>query len=408
MNSYLLAFFISLFLTPIVIKLNKKFDILEEPANGKIHTSAVAKFGGLPIFISSLPFVHYLSFTHECIYIIYLSFIIILTGIVDDYKPLNAYIKLLLQLCAIVIIIVYIGKGNFLKDINSALLIIFICIIVLWYLFCINSINLIDGVDSLACGVAIMILAYLAYLFYLSNEESLAQYCLVLLAAIWGFLIFNFPAAVIFLGDTGSLFIGFNISLLTTIYFLKDPGFERFFIVLSLCAIPVLDSLYAIIRRVIKGASPFRGDLEHIHHKLYFMDSSANFVVVILFMLQIMITVLLIYFKNIITIERLLFINVFSIIYIFLVIKTYQHLKKGQDNNRTIRPSPAELAVFFVVDLACVSFILIPQWVIIISFVFLFIPYIAIFSYERLKYLLNVISHYDKLNTMSGLSFFFS
>lgn len=391
MNSYLLAFFISLFLTPIVIKINKKFDLLEKPASGKIHTSAVAKFGGLSIFISSLPFVHYLSFTQEYIYIVYISYIIIiLIGVIDDYKPLNAYIKLLLQLCAIVIILVYIYKEGFFKDVSNVLLIIFISIIVLWYLFCINSINLIDGVDSLACGISIMILAYMAYLFYLSHEESLAQYCLVLLAAVWGFLIFNFPKAIIFLGDTGSLFIGFNISLLTTIYFLKDPGLERFFIILSLCTIPIIDSLFAIVRRVIKGASPFRSDLEHIHHKLYFVGSSANFVVVILFMLQIIITIFLIYFDNKITIEKIIFIYVFSIIYIYLTIKVYQYLKKGH-NNRTIRPSPVELTVFFIVDLACMSFILIPQWVIIVSFVFLFIPYIAIFSYERLKYLLNVI-----------------
>jgi UDP-GlcNAc:undecaprenyl-phosphate GlcNAc-1-phosphate transferase len=387
MVSYLLAFFISLFLTPIVIKFNKKFDLLEEPSNRKIHTIAVAKFGGVSIFISSMAFVHYLGFNSN-IYFIYLSFIIItLTGIIDDYKPLNPYIKLLLQLCAIVIILFCIYRIGSFKNIN----IIFICVIIFWFLFCTNSINLIDGVDSLACGVSIMILAYLSYLFCLSHEVNLAQYCLILLAAIWGFLIFNFPSATIFLGDTGSLFIGFNISLLTIIYFLKEPGIERFLIILSLCTIPVVDSLYAIIRRIIKGASPFKGDLEHIHHKLYYVGSSANFVVVVLFILQIIITVLLIYFKNIITIEKLLFIYVFSIIYIYLIIKLFKNFGKCNNTNRIIRPSPTELAVFFIVDLACVSFILIPQWAIIISFVFLFIPYIAIFSYERLKYLLNVI-----------------
>ena len=390
MISYLLAFFISLFLTPVVIKINKKFDLLEKPEDGKIHTSSVAKFGGITIFISAIPFMHYLGIQEHNIFLYISYFIIVVTGIIDDYKSLNAYMKILLQLCAIIIALFFIYSEGIFKD-SNLMLILFTCIIIFWFLFCTNSINLIDGVDSLACGIAITILAYLSYLFYLTEEIYIAKYCLVLLAGIWGFLIFNFPAATIFLGDTGSLFIGFNISLLTTLYFLKNPEINTVLIILALCTIPILDSIFAIFRRLKKGSSPFRGDLEHIHHKLYFVKCNANFVVIVLLLLQTIITVFLICFSNMITISKFIFIYVFSILYLSLILKYNKNSVKKKAIFKIIRPSPIELTVFFVVDLACLSFILIPQWVIIIFFVFLFIPYVAIFSYGRLIYLLNVI-----------------
>ena len=390
MISYLLTFFISLFLTPVIIRINKKFGLLEKPENGKIHTYSVAKFGGITIFISTLPFMHYVGIQEYNMFLYVSSFIIILTGIIDDYKSLNAYIKIFLQFCAIIIVLLFIYNQEILED-GNLMLIFFTCIIIFWFLFCTNSINLIDGVDSLACGIAITILAYLSYLFYLTEEIYLAQYCLVLLAGILGFLIFNFPSATIFLGDTGSLFIGFNISLLTTLYVLKNPEINSVLIVGLLCTIPILDSMYAIFRRIKKGHSPFRGDLEHIHHKLYFMKCNANFVNITLLLLQTLITLFLICFNNMITLSKFIFIYIFSILYLYLILKYNKHSVEKEVIFKTIRPSPIELIVFFVVDLACLSFILIPQWVIIISFVFLFIPYVAIFSYDRLIYLLNVI-----------------
>jgi UDP-GlcNAc:undecaprenyl-phosphate GlcNAc-1-phosphate transferase len=391
MLSYLLSFFISLILTPIVIKLNKKLELLETPGATKIHTSPIAKFGGLAVFISTLPFVHYIS-NLEFNILIYISYsIIVATGIIDDYKPLNAYIKILLQLFAIIIIILFLYNNGVFNDINKLLLICVICIIIFWFLFCTNSINLIDGLDSLACGISIMILAYLAYLFYTSDEIYLAQYCLILLAGIWGFLIFNFSPAEIILGDTGSLYIGFNISLLTTLYFIKYPSLNSFFIICTICTIPIFDSLYAIIRRIIKKTSPFKGDLEHIHHKLYFVCHDGNLVIIILFTLQIIIVVFLITFDNVMTISKITLIYVFSLIYLISSLKLLKKFKKNYNEYKIARPTPTELTIFFIVELLCLSYILIPQWVVIIFFVFLFVPFVALFSYERLKYILNVV-----------------
>jgi UDP-GlcNAc:undecaprenyl-phosphate GlcNAc-1-phosphate transferase len=392
MVSYLIAFFVSLFLTPLIIKFNKKFNLLENPSDGKIHTLPVAKYGGISIFISILPFLYYLNTGHNFTFLIYLSFILILLiGIVDDYKTLNPFVKLILQLCSILIITFYIYKLILPHNINNVLLLFYIFFIIFWFLFCTNSINIIDGIDSLACSITIMILAYLAYLFYLIDEIPLSQYCLILLASVWGFLIFNFPKAVIFLGDTGSLFLGFNISLLTVIYFLNNPKLENILIILVLCAIPTLDSVFAIFRRILRGESPFKGDLHHIHHKFYFKTLDSNRVVTILLSLQIIMSVFLVYFDNNISIKRFIFIYLFSIAYLFIIYKLIKTSKILGITDRIIRPSPVEIVIFFIIDLACLSFILIPQWVIIISFVFFFIPYIAIFSYERLKYLLNVI-----------------
>ena len=388
---YLLSFIISLILTPVVIKLNDRFELLERPGETKIHISPVAKFGGLAVFISTLPFVHYIN-ALEFNVLIYISyFTIIATGVIDDYKPLNAYIKILLQLCAILIIILFLYNNGVFNNLNKLSFICVACVIIFWFLFFTNAINLIDGLDSLACGITIMILAYLAYLFYLSGEIYLAQYCLLLLAGIWGFLIFNFSPAAIILGDTGSLYIGFNISLLTTLYFIKNPSLNSFFIICALCTIPILDSLYAIIRRVTKRISPFRGDLEHIHHKLYFACNDVNQVVIILFLLQTIIIIFLITFDNIITISKIVFIYLFSIMFLILSLKLLKTFQKKRGEYKVIRPTPIELVIFFVVELLCFTYILIPQWVVVIFFVFLFIPFVAIFSYDRLKYMLNVI-----------------
>jgi UDP-GlcNAc:undecaprenyl-phosphate GlcNAc-1-phosphate transferase len=265
---------------------------MDVPNKRKVHTEPMPRLGGLAIYLSFL--ICYMLFgqmSTQMLSIIIASFVIILFGIVDDINPLKARYKLVGQLITACIIVFY-GK-IILQDIylfnyyiNFGSLAPYIT--VLFIISCINAINLIDGLDGLAAGISTIYFITIAIIAFLTNRIGGLDIILsiIMSGATLGFLVYNFPPAKIFMGDTGSQFLGFIISIICLLGF-KNVTFNSMVVPITILAIPIFDTLFAILRRLLKGESIGTPDKEHFHHQLLKMKFSTRKTVLIIYLIDI-------------------------------------------------------------------------------------------------------------------------
>lgn len=258
-----------------------------DEGNRHIHKDATPKLGAVGIFLAFL--IGYMFFGEQSIRmnsILIGSFIVILTGIIDDIKPIKATHKMLGHLIAASVIVFY---GGILLDKITAfgLSIDFKMfaypLTILFIVACTNIINLIDGLDGLSSGICSIFYITIAIIgFYQGRYGSLVMVLsLIMLGSTLGFLLHNFHPAKIFAGDCAT-FMGFIISVITLLEF-KGPALISFFVPISILGIPILDTLFAIIRRLLKGQPPFKADKEHLHHQLLGMNFSQRTTVLIIY-----------------------------------------------------------------------------------------------------------------------------
>ncbi len=288
----LISFLVSLVLVPICKLVAIHVNALDIPNERKVHKKPMPRLGGLAIYLSFL--ICYMFFgeiTVQMLSIMIASFIIILFGIIDDINPLKARYKLVGQIIAACIVVYY---GNIvLQDaylfnyyINFGGLAPFITIF--FIIACVNAINLIDGLDGFASGVSTIYFITIAIIALLTNRLGGLDITLSILMAgsTLGFLVFNFPPAKIFMGDTGSQFLGFMIAIISLLGF-KNVTFNSLFVPIIILAIPIIDTLFAIIRRFLKGEPIGKADKEHFHHQLLKMKFSTRVTVLIIYIIDI-------------------------------------------------------------------------------------------------------------------------
>ena len=261
-----------------------------------IHKKATPKLGGVGIFLSFL--LGYMLFGENSIRmnsILIASFIIVLTGIVDDIKSIRAYQKLLGHIVSACVIVFY--GGILLEEITAFgysinFGIFAYPITILFLIACTNIINLIDGLDGLSGGVCSIFFTTIAIIgFYQGRAGSLVMILtLIMLGSTLGFLLHNFYPAKIFVGDC-STFLGFIIGIITLLEF-KGPALISFFVPVTILGIPILDTLFAIIRRLLKGQSPFQADRQHLHHQLLGMNFSQRTTVLIIYAINILFAII--------------------------------------------------------------------------------------------------------------------
>ena len=269
----LLALLISLILVPFVAKLAIKIGAVDKPNERKVHTKIMPRMGGLAIYLS---FFAVLFLSHEMtmqhIGLLTGGTVLVLVGIIDDKTDMPAKIKLLGQIFAACIVVAAGVRVEFMTNFILGgvfpLSIFSVPFTVLWIVAITNAVNLIDGLDGLAAGTSIIAAATMAISGYATGQTEMASMALILIGASLGFLKYNFHPAKIFMGDTGSMFLGYNLSVLAIM------GFTKSFTVLSLVtpilvlAIPILDTLFAIIRRKMNNKPIFKPDKNHLHHCL--------------------------------------------------------------------------------------------------------------------------------------------
>ena len=281
---------------PFVKKIAIHINALDIPNERKVHTKPIPRLGGLGIFIGFL--IGYMIFGKSTVQmnsILIGSFIIVLTGMIDDIKPISAKAKLLGQIFASCVIVFY---GNILLnnvtvlglDINFGILAYPITI--LFIVACTNIINLIDGLDGLAGGISsIFYISTIVICFFQSRFQELELIlALIMLGSTLGFLIHNFHPAKIFAGDSGALFMGFTIAVISLLGF-KTTAITSVFIPLMILAVPILDTLFAIIRRLLKHQKISTPDKQHLHHQLLKMKFSHRNTVLIIYAINILFAV---------------------------------------------------------------------------------------------------------------------
>ena len=281
------------FITPLIKKIAVHINALDIPNARKVHNKPIPRLGGLGIFIGFLA--GYMIFAKNTIQmnsILIGSFIIVLTGIIDDIKPITAKAKLFGQILASCVIVFY---GNIvLNDVsilglNLEFGIFAYPITIIFIVACTNIINLIDGLDGLSSGISSIFYLSTVVLCFFQNRfwELELILALIMLGSCLGFLVHNFHPAKIFAGDSGALFMGFTIAVISLLGF-KTTAITSVFIPLAILAVPILDTLFAIIRRTLKHQKISDPDKQHLHHQLLKMNFSHRNTVLIIYAINIL------------------------------------------------------------------------------------------------------------------------
>ncbi|MGE7121259.1 glycosyltransferase family 4 protein [Peribacillus sp. NPDC046944] len=267
------AFFLSLLLTPFVGKLAFKLGATDKPNERKVHVKIMPRMGGLAIFLSFL--ITVLVFTDDFLGQLPLlvgALVIILIGIADDIYELRAAPKFLGQILAALIIVLW--GGLEVEFINLPFFtdklefgIFSIPITILWIVGIINAINLIDGLDGLAGGVSTIALVTIATMALIKGDLFVATIALIVIGSTLGFLKYNFHPAKIFMGDTGALFLGYIIAVLSLLGF-KNVTMISLIVPIIILGVPISDTFFAIIRRLVNKQPISAADKSHLHHCL--------------------------------------------------------------------------------------------------------------------------------------------
>jgi UDP-N-acetylmuramyl pentapeptide phosphotransferase/UDP-N-acetylglucosamine-1-phosphate transferase len=279
--AFIISFIICFVLIPIIIKLSMRYNLVDKPNERKVHKVPISRLGGLGIvlgILSSAPLWFLKGDTSMLIHLLVGMLILIMIGVIDDIRELPPKIKFLGQIVAALLL----AHAGLLIDNMFGIFGIEQLPIVFQYILTvfivagiINAFNLIDGIDGLAGGLALIDMTGFFVLFFLAGEVSSALIVASAAGGLLAFLKYNYHPARIFMGDTGSMILGFLlaamgilalvISRTTTSYFVYS---EAAIIVFSIFILPVYDTLRVFAGRVINKKSPFSPDKTHIHHVL--------------------------------------------------------------------------------------------------------------------------------------------
>lgn len=331
-----LTFISSLIFVPICKKIAHHVGAIDEPNERKVHQKPMPRLGGLAIYASFITgYMIFGNITTQMISILIGGFIIILTGIMDDIKPMRASTKFLAQTLAALVVVfygkIYLTEASFLgMYMNFGQWGTLISVIVI--VGAINAINLIDGLDGLAagtCSIYFITMAIIGLTMHVYGGLDVIL-CTIMIGSTLGFLVYNFNPASIFMGDTGSMFLGYMIAIISLLGF-KTMTFTSFVIPLLIMFIPIMDTALAILRRLIKKESIGTPDKEHFHHQLLSRTSSVKKTVLLIYFVNICFSSVSILYALGDTKHAIILYTILMAIVIFFILKTdilYKHNKK--------------------------------------------------------------------------------
>ena len=288
----LISFLLSYFLTGIFKKIAIKFNILDFPDKRKVHKIATPLLGGLSIYFSIL-FIFLLNFSDfKFLSLIMLaSSIILILGLIDDIKGLSANLRLLVQVfCAFIVISVerisFLPKNFFLDFLE-------VIITLIWIVGITNAYNYLDGLDGLAAGSFIINSFFLFLILLFSKQSNLALFFLIFLFASFGFLPYNFKKAKIFLGDSGSTFLGFLLASSILFGNWAEDNLVKISIPVLILGVPIFDMIFTTITRImnkkIHNISEWLSyaSKDHFHHSLVDLGLSKSEAVIFIYLINI-------------------------------------------------------------------------------------------------------------------------
>lgn len=292
--TFVVAFVFSFAATPIAYRLAFKVGAVDVPKDKRrMHKKPTPRIGGIAIIFGFLVAICCFGrMTRELTAMLVGGAIIAVMGFVDDCKNLDAKLKFVIQIIAALVVMI---GGNIRITVftnpnifsNSQYLVLPWWLsgiaTIIWIVFITNAVNFIDGLDGLAAGVSAIMSVSLVFIAIRVGEYPVAVVGLAIMGACFGFLPFNFNPAKIFMGDTGSTFLGFILATLSIQGVFKSYAVISFAVPLLILGLPLFDAMFAMIRRIYHGQSPMSADRGHLHHRLIDMGFSQKQTVFILY-----------------------------------------------------------------------------------------------------------------------------
>ena len=290
----LAAFLVALAATPLVLAFARRIGAFDHPGPRRIHRDPVPTLGGIALVIAvlgvawaarALPGPARALELRPLLGLTFATIPMLALGVVDDLRGTSPWAKLGVQACA-ALVLVFFGYGvpeitnPFGEPIASGIL--NAPLTVAWVLIVINAINLIDGLDGLASGVVLIASATLWWVGRTHQDFYVMFIATLLIGATLGFLRYNFPPARVFMGDTGSHFLGLALAAVTLLENRKGTATVTLLFPLVAMGVPIADSVLAFARRLFGGRHVFRADSEHIHHRLLRLGLSPRSVLLVL------------------------------------------------------------------------------------------------------------------------------
>ena len=292
--TFVVAFAFTFATVPIVHRFAFKIGAIDVPKDARrMHKKPIPRVGGLAIIFGfAVALACFGQMTRSLAAILVGATIIAVMGVVDDCKNLDAKLKFGIQILAALVVIIggnvritVMTNPNIFSD-NPYLVFPWWfsgIATIIWIVFITNAVNFIDGLDGLAAGVSAIMSVSLVFIAVRIGEYSVAIVGLALMGACFGFLPFNFNPAKIFMGDTGSTFLGFMLATLSIQGVFKSYAIISFAVPLLILGLPLFDAVFAMIRRIYHGQSPMTADRGHLHHRLIDMGFSQKQTVFILY-----------------------------------------------------------------------------------------------------------------------------
>lgn len=280
---YLGAALVALVITPAVIALARRVDAVDRPGVRTVHSKPIPRIGGVAIFASATCLILPVLFLDNRIgdafrdarlqvsTLLGAATLIFIVGLVDDLKGLPARVKLAAEIVAATVLCGVGVRISALEITDGYLLHLGLWgapLTVLWIIGITNAVNLSDGLDGLAAGVSAVACAVIAIFAVYSQNLVMAIFMLALLGGLSGFLFYNFNPAKIFMGDCGSLFVGFTIAAASAMCLTKSSALVGLALPFLALGIPIFDAFFAILRRFLERRSLFAPDRSHFHHRL--------------------------------------------------------------------------------------------------------------------------------------------
>ena len=301
---FLIALIVAYVLTPGVKKLAIKVGAVDKPNARKVHTHAIPRLGGLAIYVGFMAAVLFcVPVRHELLGLLLGCTAIVALGIWDDICNIPAKVKLVGQIVAACIPIAFGIQIEWLTNPFGTLIVlpelVAIPVTIFWIIGFTNTVNLIDGLDGLAAGVSFIASVSMILLAYTMNQYLPAMIIVAMAGAALGFLQYNFNPAKIFMGDTGSMLLGYTMAVAAVLGLVKTAATIALVVPLIALGLPILDTLFAIIRRKMSGVPIFQPDKGHLHHRLLALGMSQKQAVLIMYFVSIVLGIVALFVANV-------------------------------------------------------------------------------------------------------------
>jgi len=292
-------------LTPLAIWLGRRLRLTDKPNLRKVHSKPVPHIGGAAIFATTMSLIlpvlflpnrignEFRAIQLKLIVLLCASTSIFIVGLFDDIRYLRARTKLLMQIAAAMFVCFW-GIRIESVVISDWLMVDFGWIswplTILWIVGITNAVNLSDGLDGLAAGLSAIICGVIAVFAITGDQVVMAVLMIALLGALSGFLCFNFSPAKIFLGDCGSMFLGFIIASSSVLCFMKSSTLVGLTLPIVALGVPIFDTLFSMLRRFLARRSIFAADCYHFHHRLLRLGLKQRHAVIMIYVVTLLIT----------------------------------------------------------------------------------------------------------------------